>query len=155
MKSKQSTSNNKKQRTKNDKDEETSEEEIDSDVLMEDESDDDIEYREEVDPSGFEELDKKPSLGDFVLVEFKAKKPIYFLGKVITEKNLTNELEIRFLRRSLKDDQHFIFPVLPDESFIPISDIKMILPPPLSLGTTKRLQCTYKFELNFNAIDVR
>lgn len=97
-------------------------------------------------------MDRDPNLGDFVLVEFKEKEPIYFLQQVISEKNLTNECDIRFLRRSLIHDQHFIFLLLPDESLIPVSDIEMILPPPLSLGTTKRVQCTYTCELNFNTI---
>lgn len=142
MKSKQSTWNNKKQQTKNDKDKETSEEEIDSDVLMEDKSDDDIEYWEEIDPSGFEEVDQDPSLGDFVLVEVMAKKTILLSWKSYhREKSYksTGVLIFEEFRRL----PTFYFS---SSSWWILNPNTNTLPPPLSLGATKRLQCT----LNLN-----
>lgn len=43
-----------------------------------------------------------------------------------------------------------IFPNEPDISSVPVEDVKLILPPPVLLGNTKRLQEYHKFEIKFS-----
>ncbi|KAK4871565.1 hypothetical protein RN001_015689 [Aquatica leii] len=107
------------------------EDEDDEDELsLHDDSDDDVEthvWIPEVEPSGFEELDKDPDPNDFVLVQFNAKKEIvFYVGKVVQTENLKNEIEVIFLRKARKFTGHFVFPNVPDISMVSTEDIKMI-----------------------------
>lgn len=125
--------------------------------LHDDDNDDDetTEWTPEVEPSGFEELDRDPEPDDFVLVQFKAKNDVFYIGKVVELKKTSHEIEVNFLRKSTKFEGHFKFPDVPDIGMVPIDDIKMILPTPSLLGKTKRLQSYYKFEINFNMLNMR
>nr|CAD7434844.1 unnamed protein product [Timema monikensis] len=51
--------------------------------LPSDSSDDETEWSPEIDPSGFEELDREPECEDFVLVQFSAKRDIFYIGTVV------------------------------------------------------------------------
>ncbi|KAK4887369.1 hypothetical protein RN001_003640 [Aquatica leii] len=134
-------------------------EDDEDELSLHDDSDNDVEthvWIPEVEPSGFEELDNDPDPNDFVLVQFNAKKEIVFcVGKVVQTENLKNEIEVNFLRNSKKFTGHFVFPNVPDISMVSTEDIKMILPPPTLLGSTKRLQSYYKFEINFGSLNMR
>lgn len=108
-----------------------------------------------VDPDKFYPLHSLPKEGDFILVEFIAKsKKVYYVGKVIGVKN--NEVEVTFLRKSVKNPNKFHLPCIPDISVVSSSDIKMILvTPTFSSGTTKRMQGLYQFNVDFSMIDLR
>lgn len=133
-----------------------SSDEEDEEISLNDDSDGEATaWVPEAEPSGFEELDKDPEPDDFVLVQFKAKNDVFYIGKVVELKELSNDIVVNFLRKSTKFDGHFIFPTIPDVAIIPLNDIKMILPRPSLLGNTKRLQSYYKFEINFNHLNMR
>lgn len=123
--------------------------------LTEKDWDEDVDGSLALHPSGFEELDREPILGDFVLVHFKTKKAVFYIGQVAKEKDIENDVEVNFLRKSLKDDSHFVFPVVPDVASVSLDDIKMILPMPTCLGKTKRLQSSFKFEVNLSLLNMR
>ncbi|KAK4876651.1 hypothetical protein RN001_009157 [Aquatica leii] len=130
------------------------EDEDDEDELSVHDNSDDVEthvWIPEVEPSGFEELDKDPDPNDLVLVQFNAKKEIvFYVGKVVQTENLINEIEVNFLRKARKYTGHFVFPNAPDISMVSTEDMKMTLPPP-----TLRLQSYYKFEINFGSLNMR
>nr|CAD7398994.1 unnamed protein product [Timema poppensis] len=93
-----------------------------------DSSDDEIEWSPEIDPSGFEELDREPECAPSVS---------------------GSDVEINFLRKYVKNEGKFVFPPVPDLASVPLEDIEMILPKPSFSGNTKRLQSFYKFEIDF------
>lgn len=110
---------------------------------------------EQVNPSCFQQLDRDPKQDDFVLVEFKGARDIFYIAKVISSKDKNDDIEVSFLRKCVKNEGYFSFPNVSDIALIPVSDIKMLLPTPKLLGSTKRLQSFYKFELNFDLINIR
>lgn len=116
-------------------------------------SNSDKQLQEQVDPSCFQ-LDREPKQDDFVLVEFKVTRHIFYVAKVISPKDQNGDIEVSFLRKSVKYEGYFCFPNVQDISFIAISDVKMILPKTELLGSTKRLRSFYKFGVNFDLITV-
>lgn len=128
--------------------------EVESEIPFQDDSDEDG-WIPEVEPSSFEELDKDPEPNDFVLVQFKAKNDVFFVGKVVELESVSSDVKINFLRKASKVEGHFIFPTVPDIATVPVIDVKMILPKPTLLGNTKRLKSYYKFEINFNQLNMR
>lgn len=114
----------------------------------------------ELNPTAFEELERNPDIGDYVLVEFAAEntkgKKIYYIGKLLSEIDSVNEndYELTFLRKSEKMEGNFYFPDVPDIATVAKRDIKMILPQPLNYGKTKRQNSYYSFEIKFN-LDIR
>lgn len=131
-----------------------------SELILQDSSDDEncdltqlIPEPEFVD---FEDLERPPTTGDFVLVEFATKNKIYFVGKILSIEEESSECEVTFLRKSLKLENKFVMPLVPDVSFINKKCIKMLLPnPTTALGKTKRQQSAVSFEINFASYDVR
>jgi hypothetical protein len=129
--------------------------EEDEEMSLHDSNDDETDWIPEPQPSAFEELDKDPEPGDFVLVQFEAKNNVFYVGKVVNLQKLTNDIEVNFLRKSAKIGDHFVFPHEPDVSTVPLEDVKLILPPPVLLGRTKRLQEYHRFEINFSNLNMR
>ena len=111
--------------------------------------------------TGFEELDKDPEEGDYVLVRFacsnskQAKKTIFYVGKII--KNVDNEgfLGISYLRSYKKSKNKFVLPQVPDLSSVCLKDITAILPKPKINGKTARQQSFYAFEVNLSNFEIR
>lgn len=137
--------------------EESTDEEDDVAILMASEnSDDDIDLIGEIDPLPLlDQLNKEPEVGDFILVLFEDKKKnIYYVGEILC-KNEAGEFEVKFLRKSLKYDNSFIFPITEDISLITVEKIKIVLPKPTHVGSTMRQQSYLKFEVNFSNLDVR
>lgn len=101
------------------------------------------------------DLERTPKQNDFVLVSFTVKKDIvYYVGKLLTNKSRDSAYDVSFLRKNSKG-KGFVFPDQPDFATVLKSDIKMILPPPVSTGTTDRQKNTYHFEVTFSGINVR
>lgn len=80
----------------------------------------------------FEELSNKdPKEGDYVLVKFKIKKSeVYYVAKILREKDEENDVEVSYLRRFKKSSNIFCLPGVPDLASVSVKDIKGILPPP-------------------------
>jgi hypothetical protein len=123
--------------------------------IPDDSSDDADWFKEEPLLCLTKELDRPPKVGDYVLVEFFDKKKIYFVGVVTRENKEENEYEVKFLRRSVKYENSFVFPLTDDISCLKKENIKFILPKPTHVGTTKRQKSFYKFEINFSTREVR
>lgn len=105
-------------------------------------------------PISFEYLDRCPNIGEYVLVEFNSKQKTYYVGKVLSQIK-ENDFEISFLRKSIKCENRFLFPMVPDISHVLKKDIKMILPAPLTQGLTKRQKSLLKFEINFDSLNLK
>lgn len=107
-----------------------------------------------INPEFLQPLENRPSIGDFVLVEFQPKShKVYYIGKVLTAEN--EDVEVTFLRKNNKMMNTFHMPNVPDISMVSLYDIKMILSTPKFCGNTKRQQAFYLFDLNFSKIDLR
>ncbi|KAF5290570.1 hypothetical protein FQA39_LY14699 [Lamprigera yunnana] len=94
-------------------------------ISLDDSSDDATYWIPEVKPSAFEELDRDPKPDDFVLVQFKVKNNVFYVGKVLKLEKGTNDIEVNFLRKSVKFEGHFIFPPKPDIATVSAEDIKI------------------------------
>lgn len=123
-------------------------------VLSEHSTDNEIDLLQ-VDPTGFEELERDAIEGDFVLVEFSGKsKVIYYVGKIIKDRDLDGEYEISYLR-NLNQTKKFTMPSVPDLASVHESDIKMILPKPKLFGETRRQNACLVFEVDFGLINLK
>jgi hypothetical protein len=113
----------------------------------------------EIDSNYFEDLERSPIIGDFVLVQFKIKdkheKIVYFIGRVLKNKDENGDIQVTFYRKHTKMIDKFILPIVPDLSMVPENDVKMILPSPVEQGKTKRQTALLSFSIGFNNIDVR
>lgn len=95
--------------------------------------------------------DLKIEKGLFVLVKFP--KNVYFVGKILNVYNC-EEYEISYLRKSSKITNGFHFPDVPDIHMVLKTDIVMVLDHPIQISN-KRLASYYKFEINFENMDIR
>ena len=118
-------------------------------------TDDDI-SEEDDGTTGFEELERVPVIGDFVLTEFKARgKYIYYIGNVLEEFD-SKDFKMSFMRKSGNVRvTSFLYPDVPDISMVAISEIKQILPLPNKIGQTARLREQYIFQVEFSSLDLR
>ncbi|GBM25124.1 hypothetical protein AVEN_96690-1 [Araneus ventricosus] len=128
---------------------------IDERAIVCDESDVDILPIVLTRSDDFEELDKSPEQGDYVLVEFRAKKATFYIGNVIESKDYGGEFVVGFLRKSDKMVGKFVQPNVPDVTSVPEKDIKMILSQPVTLGFTKRQKSLISFEIYFRFINIK
>ncbi|GBM44278.1 hypothetical protein AVEN_23333-1 [Araneus ventricosus] len=103
----------------------------------------------------FEELDRSPEQRGYVLVEFRAKKAIFYIGKVIEVKDCGGDLVVSFLRKSDKIAGKFVQPNVSDVTSVPEKDIKLILPQPVTLGFNKRQKSLISFEVDFWFINIK
>lgn len=77
-----------------------------------------------------EEINRKPKIGDFIVVKFPTKKDVkHYIGEVLNF--LDDECNVKFMRRCL---QHaFVFPQVDDISLIQEQDIVKVLNPPTAV----------------------
>ena len=102
----------------------------------------------------FSPLPNNPKTNDFVIVEFSTEPKIYFVGKITSEIDDAKDFSISYLRKRQKSDT-FFFPDVPDEASVCLSDIKVILDPPIKCGTTSRQQNAIKFSYNFSNLSTK
>ncbi|KAK9709079.1 hypothetical protein QE152_g26801 [Popillia japonica] len=123
----------------------------------------------------FEYLHRHPVPEEYVLVEFNGKQPVYYVRQIKSQPT-ENDFEVSFLRKSnncydtflkpavpdvslvlVKHISYdtFLKPAVPDVSLVLVKHIKLILPPPLAQGLTKRQKGLLKFEINFCHLNVR
>lgn len=126
-----------------------------SDVWSDTSSDGGIECGETEPEFNFGLLDHTPHKGEFVLVEFDAKKKCYYIGKVLKERDGEGDIEVMFLRRSVKQTNLFYFPDVEDVSSVRECDIRAILPTPTTHKGTKRTMSLLRFEVDFFNVEVR
>lgn len=109
-------------------------------------------------PDGFESLNMSPKINDFLFVKFTGKSEknkIYFIGQILKENELGQSFDITYLRNQKKGRNKFIFLYVADESVVSISDIKIIMPPPILCGHTSRRRASFSFESDFSLLDIR
>lgn len=68
---------------------------------------------------------------------------------------MADDVEVNFLRKSVKFENKFIFPAVPDQSLVEKQQIVFILPQPTMLGKTKRQQSFISFEINLSSYNIR
>lgn len=116
---------------------EASSDKEDKDLSLTSNSDNDNAWIPEAERIRFKELDKDLEVDAFVL------------GKVVEIKKSTQEVEVNFLRNSIKFRRYFIFPIIPDITIAPLTSHKMTFTPPALLGNSRRLQSFHKFEVSY------
>ncbi|KAF5279377.1 hypothetical protein FQA39_LY05487 [Lamprigera yunnana] len=125
------------------------------DMVLESEEEADWPQVEE-DESTLEELNSHYEVNNFIVVKLEAaghNKFVYYVAKVLCK--LEDGPEVSFLRKSEKVSGAFVFPIVPDLSFIENENVKMTLPKPTLFGQTKRQQSHFKFEIRFNNLDIQ
>ena len=65
-----------------------------------------------------------------------------------------DEVEVSFLRRSLKMERRFLVPDVEDIGTVPTRDIHAVLPRPKGTGTTSRTKSGIVFDINFSHISL-
>lgn len=134
----------------------STDDEDDDAVINLDDTDDSVDDFVVPDPTSFEELDREPTIDDYVLVEFSCKKNLYYIGQVTKEKDNEGDYEVTFLRKCKKSvGTKFVHPAVPDIASICTKDIKMILPQPVASGKTKRQQAFLSFEIDFKFMNMQ
>ncbi|GBM03452.1 hypothetical protein AVEN_265486-1 [Araneus ventricosus] len=128
---------------------------IDERAIVCDESDDDILPITLIRSDDFEELDRSPEQGDYVLVKLRAKKAIFYIVKVIEGKDCDGDFVVSFLMKRNKIVGKFVQPNVRDVASVPEKYIKMILPQPVTLGFTKRQKSLISFEVDFRFINIK
>lgn len=92
-------------------------------------------------------LPRVPKEGEFVLVLFTTKKKrVYYVGKILEERNSNLEYFISFLRKKSYDKYHM--PAVPDLASVKEHDIKFILQTPTITGSTARQQSYHSFSVD-------
>lgn len=101
-----------------------------------------------------EPLPRVPVEGEYVLVLFTTKKKrVYYVGKVLEERNANLEYYISFLRKKSNNKYHF--PDVPDLASVKEHDIKFILPKPTITGSTTRQQSYHSFSVDLSNLNMR
>jgi len=78
----------------------------------------------------YHELAKEPKEGDYILVQFKTIKEgtVFYVGKIIKQKDEENDVEVSFLRRYKKSFEKFYMLDVPDLASVSVKDVLQILP---------------------------
>lgn len=98
-------------------------------------------------------LPRLPREGEYVLVEFASKKQLlYYVAKVLEERNDTLELYVSYLRHK---KGRFSMPNTPDLAYAKDDNIKLLLPTPVSSGSTVRQQSYLTFSFDLSCINIR
>lgn len=118
-----------------------------------DHSSDDLDEDGSNEHSGFPSLEEEPKENDYILAEFNTSPKKYYVGMITKGKDDEEEYEVSYLRKKRRTDQ-FFFPELQDVASLKHSDIKAILPKPITYGTTKRQNAFLKFAFNFDFLNV-
>jgi len=112
--------------------------------------DDESEYSEEEDPFALK-LTRIPEINDYVLVNFDK---IYYVGKLTSSIDQEECFNVTYLRKSNKKKEHFVYPQVPDEALVSLSDMKTVLPDPIPC-INKRNAGYVGFGISFGNLNVR
>lgn len=126
--------------------------EDDISIHLDDDSDDDVTCFPAPDET---ESHRDPQVDDFVLVKFPGKRSVvYYVGKILKEKNKNEEYEVTYLRTFQRTKNKFVFPAEPDVALLSEDDIVLILPEPFKQGQTKRQNAAFVFPVNLRHYNV-
>ena len=115
-------------------------------ALSEDEAEDDIDKIIVVELGEVSNV----KIDDFVICAFSKKTTVqYYIAQVIEDIDDELDIQVKFLRKS-KQENHFFFSG--EEASVPITDVKTVLPKPVSCGTTTRTKSMMRFNVNFGDI---
>ena len=92
------------------------------------------------------DLLKNPKKEDFVVIEFQPG--IFYVAQVLAEEDKDGDIEVSFLRKSLKLADSFVYPQVEDTDFLANSLVRAVLPAPM-VGQIKRLNNCFKFPADF------
>ena len=99
-------------------------------------------------------LSRQATEGEYILVEFATKKKkLYYVGKVIENRNESLEYCVSFLRK--KSTNKFYIPNVPDISTVDECYVKLILPKPRLNGSTTRRQSYFEFAVDLSLLNVQ
>ncbi|XP_077966411.1 uncharacterized protein LOC144419992 [Styela clava] len=106
-----------------------------------------------------EEEAVNPSVGDYVLVKFKANRlgdEVYYVGKVIDIDD-DNDLDVTFMQKILSKVTRpaFVFPDDEDLASVAVGDVVCILPIPSQVGGTARASKHYRFGIDMSKWNVQ
>ena len=76
------------------------------------------------------------------------------MAQIVSGPDEDNDYEVRFLRRSTKVKNSFIFPKMEDLASISYHDIVCVLSDPLPVAQTARLSNIFRFSENVMLFDV-
>ncbi|PSN45986.1 hypothetical protein C0J52_09775, partial [Blattella germanica] len=100
------------------------------------ESDDEIlkDLLQEINPENFEDLERSPTIGEFVLVKYdiSGKNSNYYVGQIMNNKDSGSDYD------SNKMENNFMKTEIEDTAIVNELQIKCILPKPTTYGHTKR-----------------
>ena len=117
-------------------------------VRSEDEAEDDI---DEISVLELGEV-SNVKIDDFVICSFSKKTTVqFYIAQVIEDVDDELDIQVKFLRKS-KQENHFFFSG--EEASVPISDVKTVLPKPVSCGTTTRTKSMMRFNIDFGDVCV-
>jgi len=94
---------------------------------------------------------REPEEGDFVLVKFKTgeKSCVYYVGKILSEKDSEDDLQISYYRKRVGDlSVSFTLPPKADLKSVHLNDVKVVLPKPKS-AATRRQKDIISFDFDF------
>ena len=80
----------------------------------------------------------EPKQGNFVLVAYKGKREVHFVGEVVKEKDEEGDTKVKFLRKHTKVPNGFVKPDVKDIHLVPVGSVVFILPQPFTSGSTRR-----------------
>ena len=96
----------------------------------------------------------EPKQGNFVLVVYKGKRKVHFVGEVIKEKDQEGDIEVKFLRKHTKVPNGFVEPDVEDIHSVPVGSVVLILPQPSTSGSTRRATAIKKFATVFSSYEM-
>ncbi|RUS92217.1 hypothetical protein EGW08_000070 [Elysia chlorotica] len=90
---------------------------------------------------------------DHVLVAFEQKGLTqYLVGIANEDEDSDGDIDVSFLRKSLKVDNKFVKPNVEDNGSVKKQNVHAILPPPVATGTTSRTKNGIVFDMDFSKI---
>ena len=101
---------------------------------------------------GLQNPNKELEVGDYIIVKLmpiNSTKARHYVANIV-EKNEDGNYEVQFFRQSSKVPGKFVKPIEEDTSIVQRKDIVFCLPPPSSVGATKRIQSMLRFPVNID-----
>ena len=101
---------------------------------------------------GLQNPNNEPEVGDYIIVKLmpiNSMKAGHYVANIV-EKNEDDDYEVQFFKHSSKFFCNFVKSIEKDASIVQREDIVFCLPPPSSVGSTKRIQSMLSFPVNLD-----
>ena len=126
---------------------------LDSDDSFSKLDSDSDDYEEEFEKDfGLQNSNKELEVGDYIIVKLmpiNSTKARHYVANIV-EKNEDGDYEVQFFRQSSKVPGKLVKPNEEDTSIVQREDIVFCLPPPSSVGDTKRMQSMLRFPVGLD-----